>query len=244
MPDVYECYACGAIGRPATDDTVITVLTGSGAEIVILGHTRCTGSLVLTKAEFDTITARRTHSDGADIPSQGGVMTDGRLHERPEAQPMPDAEVKDCPAGGLHEVPDGLGTGQPLADRLVAAHYAKCQPCALVTMASIDTNRNVPALLALVVNWAANVSKFTGSRKGLTGQDALEAWRSAILLDAPRHASEAAAQITYVAGNIGEAHFEAGRLDSYLQSLTRRQRRSVAEYALDGLLGILSLLGH
>ncbi|MFK0047956.1 hypothetical protein ACIQU4_28485 [Streptomyces sp. NPDC090741] len=223
---------------------MITVLTGSGVEIIILGHSRCTTSMVLSQSELDAIAAGRTHSDGADLPSQGGVMTDGRLHGRPDAQPMPDAAVRDCPAGGLHEVPDGLGTGQSLADRLLAAHVARCQPCSLVTTAAIDTNRQILALAALVVNWAANASKFTGERRGLTGQEALEAWRSAILLEAPRHASEAAARITYVAGSLGEAHFEAGRLDAYLRSLTRRQRRSVAEYALDGLLGVLALLGR
>ncbi|WP_432139767.1 hypothetical protein [Streptomyces sp. bgisy154] len=244
VPDAYECYTCGGVGRPATDDTVVSVLTGTPVATVILGHGRCASSQLLTKAEFDAITAGRTLTDGADLPSQGGVLTDGHLHERPQAQPMPDAEVQECPSGGLHPVPDGCGTGQAAADRLIAAHYARCRPCEKATMEAIDSVRQIPALVALVVNWVANCSQFTGKRKGLTGQEAVKAWRAALTLEAPRPAKDAAARVFYLTGGPGQAHFEAGRLDTYLHSLTRRQRNSVAEYALDGLLGLLALMGR
>lgn len=148
LPDVFECYACGGIGRPADDDSVISVLTGAPVEVIILGHGRCTGSQVLAKEEFDAITARRTLSDGASLPSQGAVITDGRVHDRPEAQPMPETEVKGCPSGGLHPVPEGCGTGQSAADRLVASHYASCQPCAAASMEAIDATQQIPALAA------------------------------------------------------------------------------------------------
>ncbi|MGC5266717.1 hypothetical protein ACPXCO_37520 [Streptomyces cyaneofuscatus] len=244
VPDEYECYACGGIGRPATDDSVISVLTGAPVEVIILGHARCTGSQVLREKEFNAITARRTRSDGASLPSQGAVITDGRLHERPEGQPMPETEVKNCPSGGLHPVPQGCGTGQPAADRLVAGHYARCQPCSVAALEAIDATRQIPALVALVVNWVANCSQAAGKRRGLHGQEAVEAWRATLTLDAPRPALQAAAGVTYLVGGSGEAHFEAGRLDAQLHSLTRRQRREVAEYALDGVLGLLSMLDH
>ncbi|MEU7031879.1 hypothetical protein AB0A60_34930 [Streptomyces sp. NPDC046275] len=223
---------------------MISVLTGAPVEVIVLGHGRCTGSQVLLKEEFDAITARRTLTDGADLPSQGGVITDGRLHERPEGQPMPEAEVKGCPSGGLHPVPEGCATGQAAADRLVAGYYAGCQPCALAAMEVIDATRQTPALTALVVNWVANCSQISGKRRGLTGQEAVEAWRAMLTLEAPQSALEAAARVTYLVGGSGQAHFEAARLDSYLRSLTRRQRREVAEYALDGILGLLELLGR
>ncbi|MFJ2218193.1 hypothetical protein ACIQVO_38340 [Streptomyces sp. NPDC101062] len=223
---------------------MVSVLTGAPVEVIILGHSRCTGSQVLLKKEFDAITARRTLTDGASLPSQGGVITDGRLHERPEGQPMPEAEVAGCPSGGLHPVPEGCATGQAAADRLVAGNYARCQPCALAALEAIDATKQIPALTALVVNWVANCSQIAGRRCGLTGQEAVDAWRASLTLEAPRAAMDAAAQVTYLVGGSGQAHFEAGRLDSYLRSLPRRQRRDVAEYALDGILGLLALLGR
>lgn len=155
---------------------------------------------------------------------------------------MPEAEVKDCPSGGLHAVPQGCATGQGAADRLVAGRYARCQPCSVAALEAIDATRQIPALVALVVNWVGNCSQFTGRVRGLQGQEAVEAWRSALTLEAPRPALQAATGVTYVAGQPGEAHFEAGRLDARLRSLTRRQRREVAEYALDGILGLLAML--
>ncbi|MEY9839357.1 hypothetical protein [Streptacidiphilus sp. EB103A] len=244
LPAEFECYACGGIGHAHTDATVASVLaTGTDTQIVVLAHAACSPSAVLSKERFDAITAKRTRSDGAQVASESTVVQDGKVHGRPESQPMPPHPVVGCPAGGLHPVRDGLATGEGLADRLVAATLARCSPCQQAAIAQIESVQSLPALIALVVNWAANCSQVTGRAHGQTGQAALERWRSTLAGEVPRPVLEAAKRVDYLAGARDYAHLDAGRLDPYLRSLTRRQRRAIAESCLDGLMGLVSLLG-
>ncbi|MFJ5952577.1 hypothetical protein [Streptomyces noursei] len=68
--------------------------------------------------------------------------------------------------------------------------------------------KQIPAPTVLVVNWVANCSRIAGRWRGLARQEAIEAWRAALTLEAPRVSLDAAAQVTYLVGGLGQAHFE------------------------------------
>ncbi|MFE9424177.1 hypothetical protein ACFYNO_14560 [Kitasatospora sp. NPDC006697] len=248
LPEAFECYACGGTGYPVKEEIIASVLTVPGRQEVViqLAHAGCTSSAVLSIEEFNAIVAERAHHGGAQLAGDNDVVVNGRVvGRRPEAQPMPDQPVGDCPAQGLHSVPDGFGTGEPRADRLIAASFARCPACVPLTLAEIESAKAVSGLLALIVNWAANGSLVSGSARGLAGQAALESWQRGLAGEVSRYTLEAAKRVTYLAGGTGgSATFEASRLEPYLHSLTRRQRRAIAEDCLDGLHGIAVLLGR